>query len=294
MLKNFDVGSVRIHDVAFTTRSLTDYKGLTGVPPSRGNAISRPEQDGGVETPLGDQYVDPRIVTLEGEVWGASIDAVWADWDVIVQAFEAFVRGPVLCSWSFGSGTSRVVQGYARLLGEIDGPGSGDNIASLIRWQAQLRFADPRWYSSTLQSQSVGTPTSSGGMALPVVFPIAFGSGSSGGTMTATNSGRTRTWPQLVVAGPITNPVVANITSGRALYFSSLTLAAGQTLIIETNPLGPRAATVGGVSVIGSIDASRSAWWGLEVGANSLQFYGDGGYAAGTTLTESHRDAWLS
>ena len=293
MIKSFDLGSVRLHDVSFTTRSFGAVHGLTGLPSVRGVAVDRPEDDGATE-PL-NQFSSPRIVTVEGETWASTIDLAWTDWDAIAAAFEAAQTGDVLATWETGTTPLRQVQGYCRLTGDVLPDLSADDQGAFIRYQAQLRFSDPRWYSQTLQAQSIGAPTVDGGMPLPIVFPIPFGSGSSGGQMTVVNNGKTKTWPTLTVTGPISSPVVENTTLGRALYFAGLVLGAGQQLIIETNPRTPRSAKVSGASVIGSIDNTTSKWWWLDPGTSSIRFYGAaGGYGVGTNFAETHRDAWRS
>lgn len=298
MIDYLDLGSLRLHED--TTHGLTGIDGLTGPSGVRGTWDDRPEADGWVSPAV--TYLPGRTIILEGAVWGGSgattaakIDAAWTEWNELAAALEQAAADPTLLKWRHAGG-SVDLQGYVQLAGEVLPRLSEDRNGPLVEYQAMLRASDPRWYSQTEQSSTVGSPTVDGGMPLPVVFPIPFGAGSSGGSLTVTNAGNTISYPRLVIQGPISGPVVENVTQGLALVFSDLVVGAGQTLTIETNPASPRSATVAGANALGSLDWLLSEWFGITAGATeTIRFYGlGGGYAAGTTLTVYWRDAYLS
>lgn len=290
MLDYLDIGSTRLQDVAFTTRGLTKVSGLIGLPGVRGTLFERPEQDGAVEPYA--QFLPERIITLEGETWQASIDAAFTDFSVIAKALEACLSAGVLMKYRPAGGT-RDLQMTVKLAGDISPPLDADENVPMLGYQVQLRAADPRAYSQTLQSGSTGAPSATGGFPLPVPFPIPFGSGATGGSVVATNNGNTLSWPTLTLIGPAVGPVIT-VGSG-SLIFDTLNLGAGQTLVIETNST-IRSMLVNGANAAGSLRYSDSIFAGLPAGvATNVSFYAiGGGTTVATTLTVAWRDAWTS
>mgnify|MGYP000909050895 CR=1 FL=1 len=285
MISYLDLGAVRLHETS--TRSVIKVEGLTGPTGVRGDARPRPEDDGAVEPRT--QYLGARLVVVEGEVWGATQDAAWAEWRQLAAAFYASLRADSTLAWRDGQ-AGPDLQAAVRLAGEVTPVIEGGT--PVISYQVQLRAADPRRYSQAVQSVSVSPPTVSGGMPLPITFPIPFGSGAAGGTATATNGGTVETWPTITVQGPIIGPVVGNTTRGEYLYFDGLSLAAGQTLVIETRQ-DARAATVDGANALGALRWAASRFPALSRGLNQMQLYGAGGYGVGTQMTVAWRDAYL-
>lgn len=289
MLDYLDVGGQRVADTS--TRSVTRVVGLLGLPLIRGVDFDRPENDGGVEPYA--QYLSPKTVTINGEFWGADVPSVVDDFGDLLQTLETAANADTLLKWR-PAGDARDLQMTARFIGDcqpiLD---AVDGNQPILRYQAQFRCADPRAYSQTLQSSSTGAPSANGGMPLPIVFPIPFGAGVTGGSIVASNAGKTVTWPTFTLIGPCNGPVFS--VGGYTLTFASLSLGAGQILIVETNPRF-RSATVAGASVMGSLRFADSVFAGLLPGvATNVGFSAlGGGTTAETNLTVAWRDAYLA
>ena len=290
MLSYLDIGSLRILDTSAAIQyDLQKIDGLVGLPNIRGTAFDRPENDGGVEPYA--QYLSPRIVVIEGEAWPTvqTVAGAFTLYRALLTILESADSTDTLVKWKEVGGTIDK-QFTARLTGEVltsltDGQ-------AMIPFHIQLRASDPRHYSQTLKSSSVGQPSASGGMPLPVIFPIPFGIGATGGSLTATNAGNTASWPTITLLGPCNGPVIT--VGSSTLYFDTLNLGAGQTLTITTNPLG-RSVTVAGVNSIGTMRFADSVFASLPVGATLVSFYGlGGGTDANTLMTVSFRDAYTS
>jgi hypothetical protein len=287
VLDFFVVGGGSLADTS--TRSMVEVDGLTGLVAIRGELFDRPEADGGVNPSA--QYQSARVVSGIGEVWGASEAAVWTDWQSLAGTLEVAMNTDTLLQWREAGG-SVTKRGYCRVIGDLLPTLAADEQGPFLRYQIQLRLSDPRWYAETEQTDTVGSPTVDGGMPLPVIFPIPFGEGSTGGALTATNGGNTKTWPTIEIQGPINGPVVENVTLGYALYFPTLVVGVGEVLTITTNPSG-RGAEVDSSNVLGDLDYQSSRWFWLAQGANSIRFYGiSGGYDSGTGMTVRWRDAY--
>lgn len=138
---------------------------------------------------------------------------------------------------------------------------AGVSIATL-QWVA----SDPRQYILPQLNVSVGLAASSGGLVFPLVFPLDFGLGTSGGLLYLTNSGNAQAWPIFNLQGPLTAPQIINITTGKVLAFKSTTvIPAGQTWQIDTNYRT--------VTLLGSASSNRNGelqqrqWFAIDPGA---------------------------
>jgi len=134
-----------------------------------------------------------------------------------------------------------------------------------------LRAHDPIWYSGIPHSQSFGTSTTS---RFPISFPFEFHRGLSN-NHTLINAGNADAPVDITIWGPITDPVLANITTGKTLSLD-LELVAGDRFDITTGkdritalytPVSTGIPVNGqGYVVLGS------KFWTLQKGANSVEF----------------------
>lgn len=154
----------------------------------------------------------------------------------------------------------------------------------------QLVATDPRVYDATLTTLSTGLAATSGGMTFNATFPLGFGSGASGGAMTAVNLGPFTTEWQATIAGDCTNPVIENLTTGQTLSFA-ITLGVGDSLVVDSR--GKRATLNGTASRIYTLQPG-SAWWTLPAGATLIRFRNNGPYSAAAQLTLTYRSAWMA
>lgn len=181
-----------------------------------------------------------------------------------------------------GEGAARLWFGRPRRV-EIDYSRAPWGVLSAT-WQ--YRANDPRRYGVSEKTVNLSPPVSSGGRTYDRTYPLAFGSGSSG-TETATNSGNVGAHPVWTLSGPLTNPRLENVTTGRTLT-TALDLLNGETLVVDFKE---RTILLGGTaSRYSTLTSGAEAWWTLEPGANELRLGADAG--AGTASV-AFRDAWL-
>lgn len=269
---------------------LRKFTGLAGISSKiRGDTYDRPEADGGVEPE--NQYLGPKMMVAEGEVWGASVAAAWQAFRVLEAVMVDAVQTQTLLKWR-AAGDTIDLQQLVRLVDAQPPILDSDEQGPFLRYQKTFRADDPNAYSQVSQSVVASAPTAGAGMPFAIIFPLVFGT-ATGGTVTALNNGNARSWPTITITGPIVNPVVGNQTTGRYLYFDSLSLAAGESLIITTAP-NLRAATVGGVSKLGALRFADSIWPSMtRAVTETWQFYALGGGTTGaTTMTVAWRDAY--
>lgn len=291
MLEFVKLGTQYLH-LAGTTRGVQHVEGLIGPPGARGDSYNRPEQDGGIQPFKG--YLPMRLITIEGfTVAGGSVDSAWTDWQSIASQFEAALAGDVLLSWKH-TNASVTLQTNVRLADQSQPIFTATEQGAYIKYQVVLRAADPRWVSSVSSSSATAAPSSSGGMPLPIIFPIPWGSSSVGGSVVVTNAGTSTSWPTITIQGPASGPVVTCTTQNKFLSFDSLILGSGDVLTITTNPVS-RTATVNGLSVLGSLRWLDSSFFGLRAGvAETIAFAAiGGGTSASSLMTVTWNPAYL-
>lgn len=175
----------------------------------------------------GPAYLAARAITLTGKIVAPSLPALDTAMD---QLGTAAALTDTLLTVAETVPRQCVVRRSGRLLMKLE----NDRIAA---YSVLLTAADPRRYSTTLQSQSTALPVSSGGITLPITLPLTITAGATSGTITLTNSGSIATRPTFTIAGPVTSPVIlvqyADSTVKQLAY--SDTLVTGDSLVIDTD-----------------------------------------------------------
>ncbi|MFD7769863.1 phage distal tail protein [Streptomyces sp. NPDC059787] len=107
-----------------------------------------------------------------------------------------------------------------------------------IPLELEFTVTDPRWHSDVVQSLVLPLDISndSQGFTAPVVAPITTGvSSPSERPGWVFNRGDVAAWPTLRIDGPVTNPKVWVVETGRYLQLQT-SLAAGERIEIDTRP----------------------------------------------------------
>lgn len=132
--------------------------------------------------------------------------------------------------------------------------------------------------------------TGGGGAFLPASFPILLASTVVLASPTVTNGGDDEAWPVWTIAGPGTNPVLRNLTTGKATEFG-LALGAGEQAIVDTRP-GYKSVTDGqGDNLYQSLSRTANLW-PLARGTNQLQIEMTAATAESSVLL-SYTRVWL-
>lgn len=259
---------------------LTDAPGWRDRPAPRNSGTDRPQDHGQFDAP---SYLQARIITLEGTAVAPTAEAQYLAADIIssVCADPAVLYPLVVTEPGRPARRCMVRLNDATKVSAPYGDGT------VFDWNVQLKAPDPRRYADDLTSVPLSLPASSGvGITLPVTLPFPIPtSGSSTGTATVVNAGTLATPPVVTFVGPLIDPRVANITTGRTLGLT-ITLDAGQTLIVD---MAARTVLLGGTVSRAYTITPGSAWWDLPPGSSDLVLTGGGG--AGTA-TVTFRSAW--
>lgn len=273
-------GSLLGSGTSFRLAGLTGWLDLSDF---RGDDYDRPSRHG--QFP-GASLMGKRTITFSFKVTGVSLPAFQALIDAM-RALTAPVEQPVeepLVIRLGGQSWRCMARCKGRIL-NVDKYYAVGYTEGAIRWDA----TDPKLYSPA--EHSVSTPLASPpttGLQFPLVFPLDFGAGPSGGFLSATNAGSVATWPTLQIDGPVTGPILTNHGTGQQLVFSpSFSLALGQSLLIDTDQ---RQITLNGVAMNQWL--TTRGWFPLLPGAATrIDFAQVGSYSSSALLTCRWRDA---
>lgn len=194
-----------------------------------------------------------------------------ADEAALATRVRALVRamrpkaGPGTLIASSPDGTRRTLT--CRYAGGLEG---AEDRASTTpgRWvkaAIKLRAADPWWYGA---EQSVSVGLGSGPNFFPI-FPLVLAPSTVQGQFTVDLSDADDpTYPLWTVTGPGSDLVLTNQTTGQVIAVTT-SLAAGQSLIIDTRPGFQSVRRDDGTNLMGSV-TSDPALWGLVEGVNTV------------------------
>jgi hypothetical protein len=155
----------------------------------------------------------------------------------------------------------------------------GDYVNEVMFWAP-----DPRVYENDDNSSSTGPQTTGAGFGFPMDFTISFGASTSGAA-TCTNSGNIETRPVVTLTGPMSNPSVANLTTG-LVWSAEIDLVAGEVLVVDFDD---KTVLLNGTT--NRYSAFTGQWWTLVPGDNTVQLQVSSG--AGSVQI-AWRSAWDS
>jgi hypothetical protein len=135
---------------------------------------------------------------------------------------------------------------------------------------------DPRRYAVASDTITLALPTVGAGLTLPLTLPATFPANSSTGMGTATNAGDLAAPWAARLNGPLTNPALTHVQSGRRLSYA-ITIDTGDYL--ELNSLD-HTVLLNGVADRSGWVAAGSSWWRLDNGRNDIRFTADSGSGA--------------
>lgn len=257
-------------------------KGWQDAPPPRTSMEPRPGEHGAFDGPA---FNDPRVLTVSGTAIAADFASAWRARDIVASVCGDPSLGlSTMVVTVAGAPTLRMQVRRSRetKTALLD----GDRI---VAWSMILTAPDPRRYSDTLTTSSIGLPVASGGgLVFPLVFPLAFGSGAAGGEMTLVNAGTTAAWPTWTILGPVTGPFITNATTGDTLTFDpTFVIGSGQTLVIDSDAKSVK------LQGVNRRDALVTAnWFQLEPGSTIIRFAGVGIPDPVALLTATYRDGF--
>jgi len=241
------------------------------------------------------KYMPERRIVFSGSITGAPISGGAGAPSTQAHAYavalaEALVPRPdglpLPLVFRMGDGIERVVYCLpTRIAFPVDiGYGLGS-----IQWMAEFLAGDARIYEWKQRGTLITPGLSLSGLDFGGPGSgLDFGGG-SGGFGSAPNIGTISTLPLATIQGPATNPMLQKASTGEFVKVN-LSLAGSDSLVIDFN-----ARTIvlnGAASRYYALDPG-STWFGLDPGANTLQFFADGATSM-TSVTVTWQSAWAA
>lgn len=210
-----------------------------GSPGGTGGVQQRAAAHGGTNPR---QWLKPRTLTVTGRIEAPSMD--------LRQDAEhrlAYALGLALFDLTVVDAISLRVR--ARREGEVT---IADDTDVQTTWQVELTCPDPRKYGAS-HEVSFALPLTAGGLQWPVQYPVQYSGSTSTADRNAANAGNIEAPPTIRFDGPLTNPSLTNVATGRGITYNGV-LAPGEWVVISTDPL--RALLMGNASRTGLISGS--------------------------------------
>lgn len=154
-----------------------------------------------------------------------------------------------------------------------------------IRSQYTLFAPDPRYYSDPSVTTSL-LPAVALGRTYDRTYDLEYGGGSAGATIV--NTGTVTTYPVITISGPITDPTIANQSTGQYITVNT-TLSVSDVLIID---LYEKTITLNG-SAARNLLAGNSQWFGCDPGNTVISFTGSGTVIGTTVASITYRSAFV-
>jgi hypothetical protein len=154
-----------------------------------------------------------------------------------------------------------------------------------IRSQYTLFAPDPRYYSDPSVTTSL-LPSVALGRTYDRTYDLVYGGGSAGATIV--NDGTVTTYPVVTISGPITDPTIANQSTGQYITVNT-TLSASDVLVID---LYEKTITRNG-SAARNLLAGNSQWFGCDPGNTVISFTGSGTIIGTTVASITYASAFV-
>jgi hypothetical protein len=179
-----------------------------GAPPKRNLAIRGPFQNG--ESFLGFRY-DKRIMSLVFFSDASTLTLADSQRDDIYDLWKGIENEPVTIKVVRDDGEVRLIDG--EVVNVIDFPDAvGNRYAGSQQFVVQLECHNPFWRSEFIVVKTISINT----------------------TSTITYDGQFPAEPIINIVGPITNPVLTQVATGKKLDFTGITIALGNNYQIDT------------------------------------------------------------
>ncbi len=248
----------------------------TGVPPNHRLTERGPNQQGGTDRGF---RLDPRLITLLLGMAGTDEADMYNKRSQLLALF-APKNDPVTLTWALPNGMTYQIDTFYRAQMTL---GSQDRQGFYQKVGVQLQAPDPTFYNPAGNLFTFGVGGGAGsGFTIPMTMPIGVGQSTLSGVRTITYAGTFRAYPLISITGPITSPVITNLSTGELLDFTGLIIGAGEVYIIDAS-YEAKTVTLNGADKIFTLStASNLSTWHIassdEVpsGINDIQMIGTG------------------
>jgi hypothetical protein len=270
-----DLGRVDSNGVSWFLQTLEGWDS----PESRSEFTDREGDHGSWAGPV---YLGSRPITLGGTIVAPSRDLLDGAMEQLRSA--AGLTDTVLTVWETAPKQAVVVRSGKPLAQYVT-----DTAAT---YSVMVTAADPRRYSTALQSATTGLPSSSGGLTPPVTPPLTSTAVTVAGEIDALNEGTFETRALFTITGPADTPqILAQMPDGSVVFLTyNDVLVTGDSLVIDTDA---KTCVLNGAVSRRRYLVTSTGWPTIPAESQvSFQFRARY-YNSSATLTASWRSAWM-
>ncbi len=183
---------------------------------------------------------------------------------------------PVILRFTLPDGiTIRQIDGYC-----AEGPQFAKKDAKLYQLQRaafRLGCPDPAWYDPVRQSVRVVGGGGGSGFEFPGAVPWTFGGDDINTEIEIGYLGSWIEYPEIVITGPITSPIIEHLDTGAMLDFSGVTIDDGDYYTVDLRYGYKTILDSAGANKIADLSAASDlATWHLQPGDNNISLTGAG------------------
>ncbi len=172
--------------------------------------------------------LEPRKIPLVLLIAEASEESYWGRRDELLRMFKPSDT-PVRLRYSY-AGKTRQLDCY--FSGELTFGGNGRS-----QWThvvpIELYAPDPTWYDPTGVSVAFSLGAGGDSMDVPLAIPWKVGVSVLDAVRSVAYGGSWLAYPTVIIKGPVTDPVITNLTTGDKLDFTGTAIGAGDQYVID-------------------------------------------------------------
>lgn len=260
-----------------------------GAPDIRVVSQDAPDADGTIDTT---SHIGARTVGLQCRIARHATPSI----ELALNRLKAFAH-PRIRATAYYTRDDGIERRIGLRAGPYSAPWESPFVSDItMQWVAPLGISETAGDPQTALATASGTSTV--GRTYPLTFPRVYPGSSPGGQTIVTNGGTIDAYPLIRLYGPAGSGVgtddivLRNITQGKDIVLSGLTIAAGEFVELDT-----RAKTVFYLGLptdsrYPSWNFARSDWWTLSPGDNDIRYVPETFTAPANAVIE-WRDAWI-
>jgi hypothetical protein len=145
-----------------------------------------------------------------------------------------------------------------------------DNLNNTIIFNFQLKAVDPRKYAITAKEITIPLQNSTNGRTYPKTFTYSYYTVDTSNDFEIVNEGSFNTNGIFTIRGPISNPYIVHVDSGKVLGLK-IVLGVGDSISLD---LDTRKIVLNGTASRKNVLTRTSQWFKIEPGINTLRFRG--------------------
>ena len=258
---------------------ITAVDGLEGLPGIRSQDDNRGYNDGMFS---GQDFLAGRHITVTMQVLASGMTSAQANLNTLQQALLPQKTGTTPLYFQI-TGTEQFINARVR---SFSVPITPDYTYGLITAQVTFFAPMPMYYDSTQQSATlqISPPP---GRTYNRTYNLVYGGGSASTSTSVVNNGWATTYPIITISGPVSNPIVGNVTQNNYLNFIG-TYTNTDQLVVD---LGSKLITLNGAPARNLLLSGN--WFDAQPGTNLFYFTGTNTLPGTTQATVTWYSAYI-